>query len=214
MNQASVPQTLRRAGWTWTEKGLLVNIATDEGSYRVHVPLHHVEIIFDDATHSVGCPLDYSVGAPGTVGGFFKRIGRGLKKFGKKIGKGLKKAVHAVSKVAKAIVTSPIVRAGLAAVATAFPIAAPLAAGVETAARVIKAVDKGAKAAKQIADAGKAGAKMLSKGKRDKLRREVRTAKKDLAGIKRLGTLARGGDPRAKRAMGALTTALAVYNSR
>jgi hypothetical protein len=188
-----VPKALRQPGWTWTPHGLQV---CRDGK-RMLIPLIQVVLIFDGAFVEAGVPQEAAVGACSSVGGFLKKVGAGLKKFGKKLGKGILKAVKAVGKVAKAIVTNPVFRAGFAALATAVPILAPAAVGLEIGSRVVSKVEKGVKAAKKI----KAGVKSA------KAAREVKEGIKAKRAIERVAARAEAGDRLAQRAYGGVVGA-------
>lgn len=219
-----VPKMLVRAGWRWTTAGVEVTMHTAEGRpMTVLVPLGDVEMIFRQSLASVGAPMWPTVGAPGTthgflktvggmcaaaqprpaVGGFFKKLGRRLKK----IGKGIFKAVKKVGNVVKKVVTHPAFRAAFAAVATAFPVLAPAAAGLEVASRVISKVDKGIAAAKKL-KAMVPSKRKSAKGR--KLKAAANAAKKAQQGIASMRQLAQQGDRNAQRAMGALVGARAI----
>lgn len=172
----------------------------------VHLPLQKVLQIFDQCLAQYGVGAAYRVGSCLSVGGFFKKLGRGLKKITKgKVFRGVTKAIKKVGTVVKNVVTHPAFRAGFAAIATAFPILAPAAAGLEIASRVINKIDKGAKAAKSVIGAVKGGRRPSSRDLGAVL--EGRTAQK---GIRRIASRAKQGDPRSKRAMGAIIGAGAV----
>lgn len=192
-----VPKELRHPGWRWTPHG--VQIAT--GGKRMLVPLPMVVNIYAGCLHEEGLPDEgASVGAVASVGGFFKKISRKLKKTARKIApdwaerkaKALVKAAKKVGNVAKNIVTHPAFRAGMAGLSMAFPALAPAAVGLEVASRVVKKVEAGAAAAKQI----KKGVKSL---KNVKAVKEGITAKR---AIEHTVRRAQAGDVRAQRAYG------------
>lgn len=141
-----VPRQLRQPGWTWTPKGLQVA----SGGMRMLIPLPQVILIFEGCLVEEGIPNGAGVGCCASVGALFKKISRGVKKFGRKATRGIARAAKKVGKVVKNVVTHPAFRAGFAALSTAFPVLAPAAAGLEVASRVIKKVEDGAKAAKAI----------------------------------------------------------------
>lgn len=118
----------------------------------------------------------------------------------RKFFRGVTKAVKKVGNIAKKVVTNPVFRAGFAALATAVPILAPAAAGLEVASRVIKKIDKGAKAAKAIARG--------FKGRENQ--KAVAEARRARQGIRTMRELAKGGNRQAQRAMGALVGAKAT----
>lgn len=113
--------------------------------------------------------LDLQHAIAGEIGiGFFKRLSRGVKKIGRTV-------VKPVAKVARAAIHSPYVQAGLSGVAMVFPVAAPLAAGVIAADKLLTMAEKGAadvkKAArdmigntKKLAAAGNPGAARAMRG--------------------------------------------------
>lgn len=68
-------------GFEWHQNGLSVwTTAPDGQAVRVFFPLHQIDLVFQRETARVGCPLGQTVG-DFSVGGLFKKIGRGLKKF-------------------------------------------------------------------------------------------------------------------------------------
>lgn len=214
MQQIPAPAIVQRANWTWTPNGLLVSIRTKGGGrQRVLMPIQSVDLIFGSEMQRAGVGAAYGVGAcEYTVAGFFKKLGRGIKRLGRKVvPKVVRRAAKKVGRVAKkiakgvkSVVTHPVFRAGFAAISTAFPVLAPAAAGLEVASRVMKTVDKGRKAAKAIGR----GVKTVRNLTR------VRKATKARRGVASMIKLARRGDPRAQRTMGALTAIAKARGSR
>jgi hypothetical protein len=228
----NVPSVLSRADWTWTPKGLQIDLSTDQGQCRVLVPIGHVETIFRNELAAVGCPMGPSVGAPGSTHGFLATVGathelyvggrrgrarrqarraerrasrrrRGKRPFFKgKFFQGLGKAVKKVGTIAKKVVTNPVFRAGFSALSTAFPVLAPAAAGLEVASRVIKKIEKGKEAAKKLARG--------VIGDAGSLQQQVAEANQALQGIQELKALAERGDKDAQQALGELISAQAV----
>lgn len=171
-----------RPGFEWHAHGLAVWVRAENGTpVRIFFPLPQVDIVYQRETARVGCPLDPTVGDY-SVGGFFKKLGKGLKKFHdiatlkfarKAIGKGIKKVMskskfgralwkagdkiykvaQKVKEVGKKIIRSKPFRAALAIAGTAFPVIAPGVAALEAAQQIMDRVEK----AKKIAQKVKAG---------------------------------------------------------
>lgn len=218
---------LNRANWKWTRAGLEVTLDTSSGQSIVLIPIGHVELIFRRSLASVGCPMGASVGAPGTTHGFLASVGAahsvyvggraerrarrarrrasGKRPFFKgKFFQGLGKAVKAVGNVAKKVVTNPLFRAGFAALATAVPMLAPAAAGLEIAARVIKKIDKGKEALRKLKS------RTIGAADTGLLRQQVIEAQQALEGIEQMKVLALHGDRRAQQLLGDLVGAEAL----
>jgi hypothetical protein len=200
-DQNTVPAALRRNGWKWTNQGLQVSM----GASTVLFPPRQIIVLFDRAFNEVGVPPSVSVGSCMSVGGLFKKVRRGLSKKIKgvtrsKIVRGISRAAKKVGTVAKNVVTHPAFRAGFAGLAVAVPALAPAAAGLEVASRVVKKVEVGKRAAQEI----KKGIKTVKNIK------AVKAARSAQRGMARVVQRAGAGDPRAKRAFGAIIGATAA----
>lgn len=228
MSTIPIPIILQRAGFRWSQAGLEVCVQANGKSMRVLFPVHQIEVIFDRELRAEGASLPPSLGAPGSVGGFFQRVSVGAysddhpslsvgrsraskarrktrrQARRKKFFRGVSRGFKAVTKVAKKVVTSPVFRAAFSAVAAAVPVLAPAAAGLEVASRVLKKVDKAKRAAKAIL-AGRNTAQnraIVTSGARAK------------RGIRSMAQLANSGNPAAQRTMGAFAGALANQHAR
>lgn len=101
---------------------------------------HYRKVVNIDAQHAIA----------GEIGiGFFKRLSRGVKSAARTVAK----VAKPIAKVTKAIVRSPYVQAGVGGLAMVFPVAAPLAAGLVAADKLISMAES---ADKVRADAAKA----------------------------------------------------------
>ena len=201
----TVPKPLRRSDWQWSSKGLSVLV----DGQRVFFPAKKVIEIFDQSLSENGIPPEYSVGSASSVGGFFKKLRRGIKKAARKarnkvrkitrskLVRGIARGVKKVGRIAKKVVTHPAFRAGFAAVATAFPVLAPAAAGLEVASRVVKKIEDGKKAAGQILKGAKGAQRALAG-------RKVQEARKAQRMQRRITERAKRGDRAAQRALGGI----------
>lgn len=232
-----VPAILNRADWRWTPQGVQVELHTSQGVSRVLVPIGRVETLFRQAMSSVGCPLGTSLGAAGTTHGLLASVGAAYdtyvgeyeydyslgrakkrRKKGKrkpfwkgKFFKGLAAGVKKVGQIAKKVVTNPVFRAGFSALATAFPVLAPAAAGLEIATKVIKKIDAGKKALQKIGHGHKASVGDASQ--QQALVRQVQAATSAMDGIQELKALAQNGDKRAQQLLSNLIAAQAVQDA-
>lgn len=198
----TVPKMLNRPGWRWTSNGLEVMM----GKKKVFFPIRQVIVIFDRCLKAHGVAQAASVGACYNSVGFLKKIGRGIKKATSGIRKtvskvtshpfvkGVTSAVKKVGTVAKNVVTHPAFRAGFAGLATAFPVLAPAAVGLEVASRTIDAVEKGKKAAKEIKKGVRTAKNLVA----------VKKGRNAQKGIQRVAARAAAGDVAAQRATGAI----------
>jgi hypothetical protein len=173
-------EACKRPNFEWHNHGLAVWTRGEDGQpVRVFFPLHQVDMVFQRETAKVGCPMDPTVGDY-SVGGFFKKLGRGLKKFHnvvtfkglrKKIGRGIRKTlnkskfgrglvkaankIHSVAqkvkKVGVKIIRSKPFRAALAVAGTAFPVIAPGVAALEAAQQIADRVEKAKRIAQRVA---------------------------------------------------------------
>ena len=104
--------------------------------------------------------VDVQQAIAGEIGiGFFKRLSRGVKAVGR--------AVAPVGKIAKAIIRNPYVKAGVAGLALVFPVAAPLAAGLVAADKLISMAESADKVRADAAKAMIAATKTAAKTSKD-----------------------------------------------
>ncbi len=205
-------QHIAQLGWSWTKTHALVALAYNGQVYRVAVPVQRVNNAFASELKSVGCPLaTCGVGAPLTVGGFFKKLKRAVRKASQKvrkaIPKGIRKAakrvwraaskvVQKALKITRSLVQSPILK-GLLIAASAIPgaavVTAPALVAVQAADSIDRAVSKGEKAAKAISN-GVKSAKLLA---------EKRAGQKAIDQLRKLSQRAQRGDRRAAETVSA-----------
>lgn len=121
--------------------------------------------------------------------------------------RGIANAAKQVGKIAGKVVKNPAFQAAFGAVATAFPVLAPAAAGLAVATRVVDKVAKGKRAAQKLARGVGIGSTS-----RAELERMVREGQEAERGIAEMADLAKRGDPQAQRAMGALVAADGVMH--
>lgn len=185
-----------RPEFEWTSQGLAVWARGNNGErVRVHFPLHQIDLVFQRETARVGCPLGPTVGDY-SVGGLFKKIGRGIKKAARtvtrpvtktlsksKFGRGILSAGDRILKTAgkvakgvKTVVRSKAFRGVLAGAAVAFPAIAPGVAALEAAQQVMDRVEKGKKAVEKIAKGVDKAAATLTKKKADESAEIMATA--------------------------------------
>lgn len=173
-------EACQRQGFEWHPHGLAVWTRDQQGTpQRVFFPLHQVDMVYQRETAKVGCPLGETVGDY-SVGGFFKKLGKGLKKFHnivtlkgvrKAIGKGIRKTLNKskfgrglvkaankihdvaqkVKKVGVKIIRSKPFRAALAIAGTAFPVIAPGVAALEAGQQIADRIEKAKKIAQRVA---------------------------------------------------------------
>jgi uncharacterized membrane protein len=94
--------------------------------------------------------IDAQRAIAGEIGiGFFKRLSRSVKSAARTVAK----VAKPIAKVGKAIIRNPYIKAGVAGLALVFPVAAPLAAGMVAADKLISMAES---ADKVRADAAKA----------------------------------------------------------
>lgn len=209
MDMVGIPRELRRGNWEWSDRGLTVTVISRAGRTRVFLPVQTVDLIAGQELASQGVGAEYGVGAPVfSVGGFFSKLKKGLKKLARKVKKKARKLVprsvrRIASKIAKTavkVVRHPAFRAGFAALATAVPVLAPAAAGLEIANQVLDRVDDAKKAARKIQQ----GIKTV------KTVAQVVQGKKSVKALGSLMRLAAQGHPKAKKAVGAFYAAKMV----
>lgn len=219
-------KVLSQIGFKWHENGAVVTVTVDGHRQKVFIPLNRLTVEFGDALARVGCPLLPAVGAePYSVGGFFSRIKRAVKKGARAVKGAAKKAAVVKKIVPKAIrrrasrITaaarryvkrkvvpyarkfkrfmhkSPIARYGAMAM-TAVPFTAPAGASLMAAQRTMDLIEKGQRAAR-----------MVQRGiKRPADIRAMAVAQAQQRGVAQLGQLARQGNPQAQQFYGALQT--------
>lgn len=169
-----------RNGFEWHQNGLSIWVSDSRGApTRVFFPLHRVDLTFQREAARVGCPLGPTVG-DFSVGGFFKKIGRGIKRASRRVksakrridravrraagktkftralwkaGDKLHRTAKKIGRVGKKIVRSKAFRAGLAGAAMAFPAIAPGVAALEAAQQIADRVEKAKRLAKTAARA-------------------------------------------------------------
>lgn len=209
MQKIRIPGALNRGNWRWTDRGVEITIMSRAGRRKVFLPAETVDLIAGTEMQRMGVGAAYGVGAPCfTVAGFFGKLKRGLKKLGRKvvpkavrkIAKRVGRVAKKVGRVAKKVVTHPAFRAGFAALATAVPVLAPAAAGLEVATRVMQQYEAAEKAAKDIQRGVKTAENLAKAVRGGNIRKGVASMMK----------LAAEGDPRAKKAMGAIYAAKMV----
>lgn len=204
----NIPKDWNREGWRWCRHGLVVEYM----GKRVLLPLPVLVRIVEAHMQAEGLPDGAcSVGACYSVGGLLNKVRRGVTrakvvpKFARKaldgkLARSIAKAGDTMGNVAKTVATHPAFRAGMAAAATAFPVLAPAAVGLEVAARVVKKVEDGKAAALEI----KRGVNNAAN------RKKVKAGVAAKHAIQRTVTRAKAGDQRAQRAAGAIVGARVV----
>lgn len=148
---------LNELGWQWRSNGVELWVRVDDRLLRVFVPLTRVWLTFSDELGAAGCPMEPAVGACYTVGGFFKRLKRAVKRGGRRARRAVRRATRKVKRTAKRYgskalraARSRYVRGGLAAASFAVPALAPAAAGLEAAHRALQHYEDGRRAAERI----------------------------------------------------------------
>jgi hypothetical protein len=100
----------------------------------------------------------------GEIGiGFFKKLSRGIKSVGRTVAK----VAKPVASIGKAIIRSPYVKAGVTGLALVFPAAAPIAAGLVAADKLISMAESADKVRADAAKAMIAATKVASKTSKD-----------------------------------------------
>jgi hypothetical protein len=124
---------------------------------------HNRRIINVDVQHAIA----------GEIGiGFFKRLSRSVKSAGRAVAS----VAKPIAKVTKAVIRSPYLKAGVTGLALVFPAAAPIAAGLVAADKLISMAESADKVRADAAKAMIAATKVASKTSKD--------AKKAWAGLK------------------------------
>ena len=191
---------LKELGWQWRSNGVELWARVEGRLLRVFVPLSRVWLTFANELGAAGCPMEPAVGACYSVGGFFRRIKRAVKRGGRRARRAVRRATRKVRRTAKRyggqalrIARSKYVRGGLAAASFAVPALAPAAAGLEAAHRALSHYEAGRRAAQRI----KRG--LRSPGDGARMARAIAIRRGTRGIIRR----ARAGDQRAMQWMGA-----------
>lgn len=174
-------------GWHWDRRTstLKAYLTTGEKTYTVKFSLKRIQRIFNQSAHANGCP-ERKHFREATLNGFFKKLGKSLKKgfkwvgkhakkavlspinfvknpkkFIKDTGKTIKKVVKGVGKVAMKVATSPI----FAGVMTAISVIPPIGTAIGGAGLAVYAAANAIKPAFTALDKGIDAIDAIKKGK-------------------------------------------------